>query len=244
VWASAPYSGDANESGPVPGILYAFDADNLSHELWNSKQNSVRDDVGSYAKFAPLTIANGKVFVPTFSGQMAVYGLTAGDFNLKADPDVLTPAGPSVSTTVTVIPQANGLSAPVSLSCADLPVSATCSFTPASLPAQPGTMQSILTVTVSSATARNSVPRRFWPATWLWLGLCTGVLPFGRSRKKRVWCLFASLGIAAILLAAVACGGGGSTPAPTTVLPTGKITVRAVSGGIEHWSTITLSGSR
>ena len=247
VWASAPYSGDANERA-VPGVLYAFDAGNPAHELWDSKQNSARDDVGTYAKFTPPTIVNGKVYVPTFSGQLVIYGLTAGDFNLKADPDVLTPSGPSISTTVKVIPQAGGLSAPVSLSCADLPVNTTCNFSPASLTPQSSTMQSTLTVAVNSSTARLGMPRRLWPATWLWLGFCAGILPLGGSRRKRICSLLATCAILAILLAAVACGGQSaltsSSSTPTTVLPTGKITVVAVSGGIEHKSTITFSRSR
>jgi hypothetical protein len=43
--------------------------------LWNSLQNPTRDDLGSFAKFCPPTIANGKVYQATFSGQLAVYGL-------------------------------------------------------------------------------------------------------------------------------------------------------------------------
>ncbi|MFL6274729.1 MAG: BACON domain-containing protein [Blastocatellia bacterium] len=74
VWALCAYSGDANGQ-TVPGILRAFDATDLSRELWNSKQNAARDDIGNFAKFNPPTIANGKVYVPTFSGQLHVYGL-------------------------------------------------------------------------------------------------------------------------------------------------------------------------
>ena len=74
VWASAPLGGDANQN-TVSGILRAFDAGNLSQELWNSQQNPARDSVGSYAKFSPPTIANGKVYLATFSGQLLAYGL-------------------------------------------------------------------------------------------------------------------------------------------------------------------------
>jgi len=74
VWASVSYSGDSNQQ-TVPGILRAFDATNLATELWDSKQNAARDDVGNYAKFAPPTIANGKVYLATFSNQLLVYGL-------------------------------------------------------------------------------------------------------------------------------------------------------------------------
>ena len=74
VWASAAYSQDPNHL-TVTGILRAFDATNLSVELWNSKQSAARDDVGNYAKFASPTIANGKVYLSTFSNQLLVYGL-------------------------------------------------------------------------------------------------------------------------------------------------------------------------
>ena len=73
VWAARPISGASNP-GPVAGILYAFDADNLSTELWDSQQNSGRDAVGNYAKFVPPTVVNGKVYLATFSGELVVYG--------------------------------------------------------------------------------------------------------------------------------------------------------------------------
>src|SRR5215469_11915990 len=74
LWGYSSFSGDANP-GPVPGVLRAFDATNLSQELWDSKQNVTRDDVGYYAKFNPPTVATGKVYLGTFSGQLLVYGL-------------------------------------------------------------------------------------------------------------------------------------------------------------------------
>ena len=49
-------------------------------ELWDSTQNLARDDVGNYAKFNPPTIANGKVYVGSFSGQLQVYGLNPPPF--------------------------------------------------------------------------------------------------------------------------------------------------------------------
>jgi len=74
VWASHPYQGNANQA-VVPGILRAYDASDLTRELWNSKQNASRDDIGNFAKFCPPTIANGKVYMASFSGHLAVYGL-------------------------------------------------------------------------------------------------------------------------------------------------------------------------
>jgi outer membrane protein assembly factor BamB len=74
LWASHALSGDA-EHTVSPGILRAFDANDVSKELWNNHQNDLRDGAGTYAKFAAPTIANGHVYLPTFSNQVAVYGL-------------------------------------------------------------------------------------------------------------------------------------------------------------------------
>jgi len=80
LWAAIHASGDSwHESRP--GILHAFDADDPSHELWNSLENPARDDCNNYSKMAPPTIANGKVYLASFgtantgSGQLCVYGL-------------------------------------------------------------------------------------------------------------------------------------------------------------------------
>jgi hypothetical protein len=75
IWASCPVSGNPN-TGPAPGQLCAFDASDLSVELWDSGMNPARDDAGIFAKFCPPTVAGGKVFLATFSGQLDVYGLT------------------------------------------------------------------------------------------------------------------------------------------------------------------------
>jgi hypothetical protein len=73
LWASMPLMGDANEM-TVVGILRAFDASDLSHELWNSG-NDAGDAVGNFAKFSPPTVANGRVYLATFSNRLNVYGL-------------------------------------------------------------------------------------------------------------------------------------------------------------------------
>ena len=77
VWASHPYDRNANTQ-VVTGILRAYNASDLTQELWHSKQNSIRDDVGNFAKFCPPTVANGRVYLATFSGYLAVYGLLPG----------------------------------------------------------------------------------------------------------------------------------------------------------------------
>jgi hypothetical protein len=76
LWAAHPASGDANHA-TQPGIMRAFDAENVGHELWNSLQNPARDNFGDFAKFVPPVVANGKVYLATFSNQLVVYGLLA-----------------------------------------------------------------------------------------------------------------------------------------------------------------------
>jgi len=73
VWATYAASGDAGHENS-PGILRAFDANDITHELWNSNQ-AANDNVGIFAKFSPPTIANGHVYLATFSRKVIVYGL-------------------------------------------------------------------------------------------------------------------------------------------------------------------------
>jgi hypothetical protein len=73
IWATCPVGGDANWQS-VPGVLRAFDASDLSRELWNSRQNHARDDYGLFSRFCPPTIANGKVYVASSSCQLVVFG--------------------------------------------------------------------------------------------------------------------------------------------------------------------------
>jgi hypothetical protein len=57
-----------------PAVLYAFDATNLSRELYDSNQAGSRDQFGPGNKFITPVVANGKVFVGTQTG-VAVFGL-------------------------------------------------------------------------------------------------------------------------------------------------------------------------
>jgi hypothetical protein len=75
IWASTAVSGNAEDNPPVPGELHAYDASNLTNELWNSAQNASRDAVGNFAKYTPPLVVNGRVYLATQSNRVAVYGL-------------------------------------------------------------------------------------------------------------------------------------------------------------------------
>jgi hypothetical protein len=80
VWATLPLNEDANEH-QVEGMLVAFEASPVACVgggcdpdpsvldlwlLWHSEMKRQRDTVGLFAKFAPPTIADCKVFVASF----------------------------------------------------------------------------------------------------------------------------------------------------------------------------------
>jgi hypothetical protein len=57
-----------------PGVLHAYDATNLTHELYNSSQAGSRDQFGAGNKYITPTIADGQVFLGT-TNSVAIFGL-------------------------------------------------------------------------------------------------------------------------------------------------------------------------
>lgn len=77
VWGAMTES--KKSGGLAPGTLRAYLASNITQELYNSDMNAARDALGDFTKFAPPVVANGKVYVPTQSKAVAVYGLLCGN---------------------------------------------------------------------------------------------------------------------------------------------------------------------
>ena len=80
-----------SSNGPDDGILWAidrgdargpalraYDATDLSHELYNSNQYPDRDALAGFVKFTCPTVADGLVFVPT-SSNLSIYGAINGN---------------------------------------------------------------------------------------------------------------------------------------------------------------------
>jgi hypothetical protein len=72
VWAASSKNWD--EPAGRPAVLYAYDAADVSRQLYTTEQNSQRDRAGVALRFAIPTVVNGKVYVGA-KGVVNIYGL-------------------------------------------------------------------------------------------------------------------------------------------------------------------------
>jgi hypothetical protein len=77
IWGVYPTQGNAN-AAVVPGALVAYDATAVVNgklkQLFHSDTN-LANSMGKFAKYATPVVANGKVYVATFSNKVVQYGL-------------------------------------------------------------------------------------------------------------------------------------------------------------------------
>lgn len=135
-------------------LLYAYDASDVSRELYNTSQNSDRDDLGQGQNFIVPTIANGKVYVAA-RNQVSVYGLVATpiaqDFSLSVAPQTISLQSGSAAGSTLSVSGSGGFNARVTFSASSLPAGTTVSFAPISVTG--GGTASMLVSTLSSAPA-------------------------------------------------------------------------------------------
>jgi hypothetical protein len=172
LWATVAASGDAESDPPVPGELHAFDAANVSLELWNSTIHPWRDGFGNFAKFVPPLIANGRVYVATWSDQLAVYGLLPA---YKVSPKSLAfgsePANDASPPALVTVTNTGDIALPIAsitLSGTNLhqfsqtnacgtfvPVKATCTISAVFLPTSAGLKTATLYVKIAGAPTQT-----------------------------------------------------------------------------------------
>lgn len=241
-------------SGENCWVSLALDSDNAS--FWAADYCSsdvVQFNINSgneVSKFNTGTPAN------------TVYGLTE-----RIDPPPAPAAGPLLaspaqasisggqSATFTLNFSPNGAAAGQSftLSCADLPVNASCSFSPGTLQADSGPVSAQLTITTATTSARLAPPRNSRGGWILAVVLpCFGVmlLASGGESRRRYQRLLLRCALLACLLPLLSCSGASgnsssppaspvSAPAPGSSTPAGTYTVvvRATSAAGPRSST-------
>jgi hypothetical protein len=208
----------------------------------------------------PIPNSNYKLFVqavgkPTMANQIAGplnYNSTCGGKNsgptlsFSAAPSSVTIApGASSGLTVSAQAQSGAFNSAISLSCAGIPASLTCSFSPAAITPGSGTATSKLTISAAPVTGVNLHPRN--NSLPIYAGL---LLPFGiggiflmgsapRRRKTQMLALIAVVGLG---LAGVSCGGRTAAVQRSTTPVAGNysITVQGSSSSSQLSTVVTV----
>ncbi len=173
LWATVVTGGDADQNPPAPGAIHAYNASNLSQELWNSTMNGA-DGFGNFAKFVPPMVVNGRVYVATWSNQVAVYGLRTSyttSPNSLTFPNVQTGAS-SAPMSVTVTNTGTGALAILRITLStpsphpfsqtnncgtSLAVNASCTISVIFAPALPGATSATLSINAGGGAGTQTV---------------------------------------------------------------------------------------
>ncbi len=242
-----------------PAVLHAYDASDLSKELYNSNQAGTRDQFGAGNKFITPTIANGKLYVGTTNG-VGAFGLLsgpAGDFSLgvssRGSASATVSPGQTAQYSLSLM-ASGGFNQSVSFTCAGAPAEASCSVSPSS--ATPGTSVTALMVSVSTTAPSQTGSLRWrgmWPVGVVLLAMLGAVARPPTRKPHRLKSRSAlpprsgwrSLVVLGAVVPAVAwwagCGGGTSARVTNPGTPTGSYTLTVT--GSSAYSSTTLTHS-
>jgi hypothetical protein len=89
----------SNSNNGVLAVMRAFDATDVTKQLYSTNTNSTQDNPGVATKYLVPTVMNGKVYLGA-ADRLNVYGLTGGATQAAAP--VISPAGQSFTGSLTV----------------------------------------------------------------------------------------------------------------------------------------------
>jgi hypothetical protein len=197
LWATVTTGSNNENNPPTAGELRALDASNLAAptDLWNSAMNATRDGYGNFAKFVPPVVVNGKVYVATWSSQVAVYGLLSSftvlpapvTFALQSTNVASAAAAVTVTNTGTIALPFTSIAiggagasqfAQTNTCGTSIAVSASCTINVVFNPTAPGASTATLSVNTSAGAGTQSITLNGSAATPAFV-LAPAALDFG-----------------------------------------------------------------
>ena len=192
---------------------------------------------GSYQLFVQAiskpTLAN-QITAATSYAASCVSVQPTPTMTFSASPGSLTiPAGMAGSLTVTATPQSGSFNNPISLSCGGIPNTLSCSFYPTTITPGSGGATSTLTISTTTAAARNLPrPRNFVPIYASWL-LPFGLVGFGllnKGTRHRGMQAVALCGVLGLGMIGASCGSARNVQAASAAAPTSATYSVTISG--------------
>ena len=180
----------------------------------------------------------------SYTPQCSTASASNQSITLSATPQSLTIAPGQSGNSSLVVATSGAFSAPVALSCANLPAGMTCTMSPNQLTPGQGTSQSTLTISTAdgiSAKTDGKSEKLFY-AMFLSFGV-SGFAFVGTLQKKRLKRALFLGALVVTVLAASSCGGGPTSTQNNTPVAAGQYTVmiNASSGAVQAATALTVT---